>query len=551
MTLPNAKISNETSTASFDDVVRSLQRPSAFPKPIEDVQLRQTHISAVFLAGDVVYKLKKPVKLPFLDFSTAALRQHFCHEEVRINSPWAPGVYLGVVSVTKQIDGFCFEGDGPVVDWAVNMRRLPESVTLRSRLTDGTLEASDLRRIARRIAEIHRDAAHADTEQSKKAVTAFVRQLNDNWEFASRLPATVIAPQVLERIRTLSNALLASCGALLETRRENGMIRDVHGDLRLEHVFFFPNHSSPDDIVILDGIEFDPELRCTDVTADIAFLTMELSFAGRRDLAEVFADEYFVKATDPAGWKVLPLFAVYRSAVRAKVAAILGGESEVPKSDREKAQARSRSHWLWCLSELESPDRRPALILVSGLPGTGKSTLSRSLADKAHFEVIRSDVVRKEIFASEMSSESTAPLYSSDRTQLVYNECLERARKSLLVGGRVIVDATFQREENRQAFLELAIACGCRAVWLECVAPAEITKQRIDSRHGDASDADWSVYQLVKERWEQPSAFTQRFHAIVETGHSSEPAADDAIVVLQNSGLATPSAATCNPNTNK
>ena len=536
MTKPDEDTTPSNLPAAGADIVSSLSRKQSFPVSVDSVEVRQTHISEVFLGDNVVYKVKKPVKLPFLDFSTVELRHHYCEEEVRINSPWAPGIYLGVVPITTDPDGYRFEGDGPVADWAVKMRRLPESVTLRSRLTRGELTKYDCERVARRIAEIHRTSTPASGHDAANAVTTFRSQLNDNWQFAEQLPGGIVDHEVMERIRSLSDQWLDRCGDLLLQRAKQGLVRDVHGDLRLEHVFYFPESSPPGDIVILDGIEFDPGLRLIDVLADIAFMTMELSFLGRRDLAEAFADAYFTASGDSTGRDVLPLFAAYRSAVRAKVAAILATESEVPEVDRNKGLARSRSHWLWCLSEMETPGRRPALVLVSGLPGTGKSTLARSLAEKAHFEVIRSDVIRKEIFTAE-SSEPSGSLYTSDRTQRIYDECLQRARRLLQAGKRVIIDATFQRDQDRQTFLQLAIDCGSRAIWLECTAPAEITRQRIDARHGDASDADWSVYQLVSSRWQPSSELTERFHQQIETGSSGESACNAAMIVLTQSGI--------------
>ena len=522
---------------SAEQLVLELSQASAFPEPVGDVTVRQTHISNVFIAGDVVYKVKKPVKLSFLDFSTVELRHHFCEEEVRINQPWAPNVYLGVVPITHDSTGLRFQGYGPVVDWAVKMRRLPESATLRSRLVDGSLQISDLNNIARRIAALHHRSTLLEGELASAANSDFQRCWQDNWDFARRLSSNIIEPTVLERLLKLSEATMQRHRATLETRAVNGRIREVHGDLRLEHIYYFPQQAAPNDIVILDGIEFSSTLRHIDVVADVAFLLMELSFVGRRDLARHFADIYFAESADVTCRQVLPLFTVYRSAIRAKVAAIFADEAQIQHSDREKAVSRSRAHWLWCLSEMEPPDRRPALVLVSGLPGTGKSTLSRMLANAGDFEILRSDVIRKEIFAAD----NAAQLYSADRTQRVYDECWDRTRSRLLAGGRIIVDATFQTDASRQRFLQLAIDSGIRAVWLECTASAAVTQQRLHARRGDASDADWSVHELVRKQWQRPSNFTERFHQEVSTDGTADLTLKRACDGLKPQGLMTDS----------
>ncbi len=537
MSLENPAAIDSTHQIKLEELLQDLSRKCAFPMAAEDITVRQTHISMVFLAGDVVYKVKKAVKLPFLDFSTVELRHHFCEEEIRVNRPWAPGVYLGVFPITREADGLRFEGSGPVVDWAVKMQRLPESATLRSRLQNGQLQLTDLERTAKQIAAVHNQARSMAPAAASAADAEFRRYWAENWEFAETLSADIAHSDVWRRLSVLANEWMQRHESTLTQRALDGRIRDVHGDLRLEHIFLFPERPSPNDLVIIDGIEFSESLRRIDLVADIAFLVMELSFAGRRDWARSFAAAWFSEMQDDTGNEILPLFAVYRSAIRGKVAALLAAEPEAPEQARAAAIERSRAHWLWCLSELEDPDRRPALILVSGLPGTGKSTLSRELADVAHFEVIRSDVVRKEIFADTNAGLSSGELYAAENTQRVYDVCRSRAQTHLLSGGRVLVDATFQRDSNRQQFLQLAIDCGIRAVWLECTAPADIVRQRLEARRGDASDADWSIYELVRMQWESGSAFTERNHATVESGDDSGSTLKSACDILTAHGL--------------
>ncbi len=520
----------------FEALIHALSQKCAYPVTVDQIDVRHTHISTVFLVDDLVYKIKKPVRLSFLDFSTVELRRHFCEEEVRINRAWAPDVYLGVVPVTMGESGPQFEGTGPVIDWAVKMRRMPDQATLRARLLRDELTADDLVRVARRIASIQNQAPRFRGPEASAAETSFRHMLMDNWSFARDQRPPIIPEEVVDRLEQLSHEWLDRLDATLQKRAQSDDIRELHGDLRLDHVYLFPDRQPPSDMSILDGIEFDPALRRIDVVADIAFLIMELSFVGRRDLADAFSDAYFTATRDQCGRALLPLFMAYRSAVRAKVAAILCDEPEISTSEREQALARSHAHWFWALSELELPSRRPALVLVSGLPGTGKSTLAREMATSADFtDIIRTDVVRKELQAVEKSL--PAPRYSAAGKEQIYDECLRRARQRLMSGGRVIVDATFQHEETRQRFIQLAIECGVRCVWIECTAPSDVAQRRLDARHGDASDADWSVYQIVASQWDLPTKRTSRFHATVDTGGMATSALYDAKVVLRQFGM--------------
>lgn len=435
-------------------LIEHLSRPAAFPQPISEVEVKQTHISIVFIAGDVVYKVKKPVRLTFLDFSTLELRKKFCDAEVRLNRRLAPDVYLGVVPITTSGDQLRFEGEGEAVEWAVKMHRLPAEATLEERVDTNRVTAEQITRLGSRLARFHQQAA-ANTE-----ISAFghfdnvARNIRENFEIAASAVGESVSLRVWERLRTAVEGELAAHRALIDARADRGVPRDTHGDLHLDHVYLFPDRVPPQDLVIVDCIEFNERFRYTDPVADMAFLVMDLRFHGRWDLARVLADSWFDAAADGEGKALLPLYVSYRAAVRAKVEFLLVRETEIPASAREAALLRARGHWLLALSSIEPPQSRPALLLIGGLPGTGKSSLAKAIAEQAGFQVIRSDVVRKELagLAAETRAggEVGAGLYTPEWTQRTYADCLARAEAALWEGGRVAVDATFLDESHRR-----------------------------------------------------------------------------------------------------
>ena len=285
------------------------------------------------------------------------------------------------------------------------------------------------------------------------------------------------------------------------------MPRDTHGDLHLDHVYLFPERTPPTDLVIIDCIEFNERFRFADPISDMAFLVMDLRFHGRRELTRAFAEEYFLASGDEEGRALLPFYVAYRAAVRGKVEGFELLEKEVPQAERNAALAKARAHWLLALGELETPARRPCLVLVGGLPGSGKSTLAQGLMEGGDFCLIRSDLVRKELAglpARESARSSFEEgIYTPAWSERTYAECLSKAEKLLFEGKRVIVDASFGEEKRRQAFVEAAARLAVPVVFLLCRADPEVTWQRLANRWGDFSDADWPVYRKTTERWEE------------------------------------------------
>ncbi|MDR3637075.1 MAG: AAA family ATPase [Isosphaeraceae bacterium] len=522
------------------DLVCALSEPSAYPHHVDNVDVHQTHISVVFLAGSYAYKVKKPLSLGFLDYSTLERRRGFCEQETILNRRLAPEVYLGVVPVTREPDGLRVEGQGPVVEWAVKMVRLPADATLEARLRRGLLGPEHVELLARRIAAFHADAA------TNAEITAAGRfgVVADNARQNFAHAAAAVSRAVFERARDRTERCLDSLRPLIEARAERGVPRDGHGDLRLDHVYFFPDRPPPADLVIVDSIEFNARFRHADPVADMAFLDMDLVFHGRRDLARIFSNTYFLASGDAEGRSLLPFYRSYRAAVRGKVEGIESLEPEVPDAARSSALVHARAHWLLALGEVEEPARRPCLVLVGGLPGSGKSTLARGLAGSAGFEVIRTDVVRKELAARAGLAVTPASfeegIYTPEWTEWTYAECLQRADALLFDGRRVLIDATFGREASRRLFLDAAVRWGVPGLLLLCKADQTLTLARLERRRGDASDADGVIYEQAARRWEDLGALTRLVTREIDTGGSAEHALHVATEALRDFECAGP-----------
>jgi predicted kinase len=316
--------------------------------------------------------------------------------------------------------------------------------------------------------------------------------------------------------------------------------RDTHGDLRLSHVYYFPKSEPPDDLIVIDCIEFNERYRFADPISDMAFLYMGLSYQGRRDLAHAFVEAYFAASQDNDGRTLLPFYTAYRAAVRGKVEGLKLARPEMSEGDRALALSKAKGSWLLALGELEAPSRKPCLILVGGLPGTGKSTLANALAHHAGLSVIRSDVVRKELAGvggEECRSTFGQGIYTAAWTERTYAECLRRAEGLLFNGERVIVDANFREENQRHAFLNAATRWGAPAAFLLCQTDSNLVRSRLANRSEDVSDADWSVYEEAVTSWEELGPQTRARIQIINTEEALEIVLCKTLTVLRQLGL--------------
>ena len=524
---------------SLTELIAELARPEALGHPPgTPVEVVQTHISVVFLVGDEVFKLKKPRSLEFLDYSTLERRRHFCALEVQLNRRLAPEVYLGVVEIRRDAAGqLRVEGPGEVVDVAVHMRRMPDAATLASRLANPLasrpVDAALLRRIGGKVQGFHRAARRGPEVSAFATFNAVAANARQN--FAQLAGLAAIDERLLTTLERCTEEALTRHHDLIEARARRQVACDTHGDLRLEHLYVFPERPPPRDLVILDCIEFSDQFRCADPIADLAFLVMDLRRVDHPELAAALLTGYFnaydaplaalPDGVDAAAERaesraLLPLYVAYRATVRGKVEAFKAAEPEVPPAAAAAAHLAAQRYLLLALHELQPPALRPCLVLVAGLPGTGKSTLARALAAEG-FRWVRSDAVRKQLAGLAPETPTRAApdtgLYTPAWTLRTYQRCLDLTRAALLAGERVVVDANFRQASQRAPFVALARELGVPLQIFVCEADPTVVEDRLSRRTGDASDADVAIYRAARAAWE-PVALEQGATVIDTTG---------------------------------
>lgn len=484
----------------------------AYPHPVVQPTLRETHISWVILTGEFAYKIKKPVRFDFLDATSLDARQRFCEEELRLNRRTAPELYIDVVPITRDAAGALqVEGGGTVVEYAVRMRQFPAANELTALLDSGSVTLPEITDLAATVADFHAQAAVATSaahEYTGNLHHAVLGNLSDVARLidprGARLDVRRLIDWTLSAARSLEEALL---------RRENaGCIRDCHGDLHAGNIVRWQGRLVP-----FDCIEFDPGLRRIDVMNDLAFLVMDLASRHREDLAFALLSRYLEIAGDYDGLPLLPFYAVYRALVRAKVDAL--AEATLP--DRAEELARRCENRL-SAAQYWTRRETPTLVLMHGVSGSGKSWLSERLVPALPAIRIRSDLERKRLVGARGEHHPSAygtGLYSSSLTDRTYARLIDCAAAALAAGCNAIIDATFLKTADRKGFQDLAQRLGTRFAIVSCTADPAVLEQRIVTRSSaDPSDATPA---LVREQLRAMDAFdaAEAAHVIrVETG---------------------------------
>lgn len=475
-----------------------------FPYPVSDFKLIETHLSVILLANQFAYKIKKPLKYPFVDYSPLDKRRIFCEEEVWLNRRLAADVYLGVIPISEKDGNLEIESNEQVVEYAVKMRRLPEDRQL-GRLLAGRLVPDDfwgklLSRLvffyaqAARGPEVSQWAEFKKVEEDGNRILAQIRNFPDE----------LLTPELRERLEKSFHQELDRQSIWIQNRMDHA--REGHGDLRLEHIYYFPDRPHPNDIAIIDCVEYDPRYRCGDPLSDMAFLLMDLeSYGYRREahqLAQIFLDQNHTSDSD-----VLSFYSAYHHLERGLARGIQSQEPGRTVEERIQAIDKSRLHFLKGLGKFERPENRPCLVLFSGLPGTGKSSLAQMIAKKEGFCLFSSDETRKELAGiqpgTHPGTEYHQAIYSREWTEKTYAALLEKAKQALTRGKKVLIEASFWEHPQRVQFEVLAHKLGVPFLFFVCRADPQTVQQRLFQTDEFNADIDLRLYQKMAEHWQE------------------------------------------------
>ncbi|HEY2517431.1 MAG TPA: AAA family ATPase [Polyangiaceae bacterium] len=509
-----------------------LARPNAFPAPRpHSVEVRETHVSCVFLGERDVFKVKKPVNLGFLDFRTLEARKQACDAEVTLNRRLAPHTYLGVVPVVQRRDGtLAFGGEGTTVDWAVHMQRVPDRLRADVRLTQGSLEPGTIDAVAERLAAFHASARCDEHTSAFGRPEAIAANVAENFAQTRDQVGGLVTLAEAEEIEAWQLGFLRDHAPLFESRAAAERIRDGHGDLRLEHVYA----GERGELTILDCIEFNERFRFADVCADVAFLAMDLAWHGRVDLAERFLAAYARASGDYDLYALVDFYESYRAYVRAKVAMFAAADPGMAPAARERARLEARRFFLLALAAHRRSVMRPLLVCVCGIIASGKSTTAAAIAETLGAPVIEADRTRKQMLGLEprtrVHERAWAGAYDRVFTERVYAEVLRRADVVLASGRPVIVDASFRSAAERAHARELARRRGIAVKFVECVVRPEMARARLAARERAASVSDGrlEIFDAFCARFEPLREIPENERVILDT--AAEPARSAALL---------------------
>ena len=485
-----------------------LQNPQFYGPTVTSVKLIQTHISYVALTGSYAYKIKKPVNFGFLDFSTLDKRHYYCEEELRLNKRLCPDMYLAVLPITQKDKTLELNGEGTIVEYAIQMKEFPQNCIMTNQLQKGSISEETIDHLCSILIDFYRSQHPSESVRSFGRLPAVKQNIDENFDQTKPMIDITVPKQLFFSIQNIVERFFQEKKEVFDQRIQQERIYECHGDLHSGNIAIVN-----DKIYVFDCIEFNDRFRFCDAASDIGFLAMDLDFQNYPYLSSYFITKYIEKSKDRAIYSVLNFYKSYRAFVRGKV---LGFQLNDPHIDLETKKTVLHtakkyfelSEYYTKLFSLDLQKHPPFLFLVVGLSGTGKSTVASKIAVDYHGVLINTDVVRKEIVGMDRYERHHDPLntglYDPQKIDDTYEHVIQRAEKTLKKGYNVVLDATFQKKKYRHLAYQLSERQHAPIIIIQCVCPENVVKKRMDDRlqKKSVSDARWEIYHVQKTTFE-------------------------------------------------
>jgi uncharacterized protein len=513
-------------TTQLPEVAQALLDPSLYPDPTNRVEMMQTQMSFIFLTGKFVYKLRKPVNLGYLDYSSLEKRHHFSQQELVLNRRLSPKVYLDVIPVKRSKGKISLNGQGETIDYVVKMVYLPQNRMMNVLLDRNRVTSEMVEQLAHKLVEFHTTANTSSEISSFGKIENIKYNTDENFSQTEKYFGVTITEKQFQNIKQYTNRILEEKADIFQERESTEKIKDCHGDLHSQHICFTTA------INIFDCIEFNDRFRYCDVASEIAFLAMDLDHYGRADLSRSFTDAYIALSRDEKIKEVLKFYKCYRAYVRGKVGCFKYDDPYISEEERKQTLQLTRGYFELAESYTRS---RPRLFITVGLVGSGKSTLSQGLAKRLGLTVISSDIIRKQIAEVPVKehhyNEMDTGIYSEQHSRLTYDRLYSEAERILNRGDSVILDASFIKSEERQKAARLAGSTQAELFIVECKLDEDNTRLRLARRmkKGSVSDGRWDIFEPQKKKFEPVTEAGNMGYFVIDTSLQPEKQIDSII----------------------
>lgn len=494
-------------------LVQALLKPEAYPHHPQKIEMVQTQMSFIFLTGDYVYKVKKPVDLGYLDYTALEKRHFFCHQELELNKRLCPEVYLEVMPIIEDKGQFYIGGKGKAIEYAVRMRQLPRQRMMDTLLLANQVTQEMVIKVAEILAAFHDEAETSLEISTYGELDTILKNTEENFTQTEKYIGVSIPSERYHHIKSYTDNFVHKSASLFSKRVKAGRIKDCHGDLHAAHICF------ANGICIYDCIEFNDRFRYCDVASEIAFLAMDLDRYQRADLSRDFVNTYVQLSQDEELLELLNFYKCYRAYVRGKVESFKLDDPYIPEGEKEKVLATAQGYFDLAYRYTST---KPFLFITAGLVGTGKTALAQALSQRLGLVVISSDVTRKKLanipVTEHRFEEFKGGIYSEDFSRKTYGTMFTEANRLLSQGQSVIVDASFKKKEDRLRARKLAKETGAEFMAIECILDEAVIKNRLEQRltEESVSDGRWEIFDLQKPEFDKITEFSPQNHIVLD-----------------------------------